>query len=325
MIDLKKMFVLVPAGTIGTGQGKTTIEAIKAVSTTNFQKIYFVEDTNEIVVKGVAYGANPTDLARIAALETSVGNLDGATDGLVQKVAALTTLLGANELASGTANVLTRISALETLVGDDAADADTVINKLKEVYDWFAQVAETETGKALIADVAANKAAIGTATVGTAGEAGYVEGTGLTKRIEALEAKNAAENFTVEDAAVEGKYVSSVSQGADGKIVVSREELPQLSVKSNSSDFVAVSKHEVEIKTVALADTVGMTKNADGTWSAGTATSQANGLTTAADVAAEIVADEEVIAAALNDHESRITGIKDDLEAWDMWTTYTVA
>lgn len=56
---------------------------------------------------------------------------------------------------------------------------------------------------------------------------------------------------------------------------------------------------------------MGLTKNADtGKWEAGTADAQSTGLATAADVAAEIVSDEEVIATALNDHENRLKAVE---------------
>ena len=70
--------------------------------------------------------------------------------------------------------------------------------------------------------------------------------------------------------------------------------------------------YNIAAKITSIKDAVGMTKNEDGTWSSadGTVT---DGLVSAADVAAEIVADEQVIAAALNDHESRIKVIEDTL------------
>lgn len=88
-------------------------------------------------------------------------------------------------------------------------------------------------------------------------------------------------------------------------ISVTRANLPTLSVKAGSGQFAAVNNHEVQIKTTAL-NTVGLTKTEAGKWQAGTVDAQSTGLATAADVAAEIVSDEEVIATALNDHETRL-------------------
>lgn len=270
----------------------------------------------------------------------------------------------------------TRVTSIETLI---TSDKNGTINKVSEVIDWFKGVAEGEGGAKLLADVAANKTAIGTQTVdGTAG-------TGIYKRIEDLEAKkhtvsdvtattgkyvsgvkvdetgaltiketeltaagvaatpitagdetvavegdkvstqiaslaksikaaaktadDAIKALDVTDTAVVGQYVSAVSE-TDGKITVTRADLPTLSVKTGSEQFAAVNNHEVEIKTTAL-NTVGLIKDADsGKWQAGTADAKSTGLATAADVAAEIVSDEEVIATALNDHETRLKTVE---------------
>lgn len=267
----------------------------------------------------------------------------------------------------------TRVTSIETLI---TSDKDGTINKVSEVVNWFKGVAEGEGGAKLLADVAANKAAIGTKTV--------TNTNSIYKRIEDLEAKkhtvsnvvadtgkcvsgvHVAEDGTltidqdelaatnikatainagdetvavdgdkvstqianlaksikaatktaddaikaldVTDTAVVGKYVSAVSE-TDGKITVTRADLPTLSVKAGSEQFAAVNNHEVEIKTTAL-NTVGLTKNEAGKWQAGTADAKSTGLATAADVAAEIVSDEEVIATALNDHETRLKTVE---------------
>lgn len=88
------------------------------------------------------------------------------------------------------------------------------------------------------------------------------------------------------------------------------------------SEFIAVTekdenKQTISAKTKALGDAVGMTKGGDGKWTAADGTVTEDGLVTAADVAAEIVADELVIATALNDFQTRIT----DLENADAVTT----
>ena len=135
----------------------------------------------------------------------------------------------------------------------------------------------------------------------------------------AIAANTAAiEALDVTDTAAAGQYVSAVSQ-TNGKITVTREVLPTLSVKTGSETYVGVANHEVEIKTSALGS-VGITLE-NGKWTPGTATSE-TGLATAADVATEIANDELVIAAALNDHEARIqtaesdiTTAKDDIAA----------
>lgn len=302
-ININKLFVTVPAGN----------EAAALVASSqagNVKKIYFFED-GRIVNNGKEYSIATADYAAVKAAvtkldgaETVTGSvlylIKGAKDELNNTISAVDTKVD---------GVNTRVEAIETLIGKDVEDADAVINTVSEVLKWFAGVQETDTGAQLIADVAANKTAIGTKAV----EGGV--STGLYKEIEdakaaAIAANTAAiEALDVTDAAEAGKYVSAVSQ-TDGKITVTREALPTLSVKTGSETYVGVANHEVEIKTSALGS-VGITFE-NNKWTAGTATSE-TGLATAADVATEIANDELVIAAALNDHEARIQTAEADI------------
>ena len=75
MADLNKMFVLVPKG-LGT-----TVASIKEASKTS-NKIYFLEEYNQIVAKGTVYGVDPVSSTKL----TSTRNALGATvagDGTV--------------------------------------------------------------------------------------------------------------------------------------------------------------------------------------------------------------------------------------------------
>lgn len=326
------------------------------------------------------FGAIAKEADRAETNETAISDLLGTKDDDKTKETAFGKI--ADEKARATeaeGKLNTRVTNIETIIGDaQNPDADSVINKVTEVIDWFKDVSETEKGATLISDVATNKAAIGTKTVentnsiykriedleakkhtvsDVAAETGkcvsgvHVDETGaltidqtelaaaninataiaegdatvavegdkvdaqiasLAKSIKsaAKSADDAIKGLDVVDTAVEGKYVSAVSE-EDGKITVTRTDLPTLSVKTGSESYVAVDNHEVEIKTTAL-NTVGLTKNADsGKWQAGTADAKSTGLATAADVAAEIVSDEEVIATALNDHENRLKKVED--------------
>ena len=301
--------------------------------------------------------------------------LGTATDGSTANTAFGKIAAEADRATKAEGSLNTRVTSIETLI---TSDKDGTINKVSEVIDWFKDVEEGEGGAKLLADVATNKAAIGTEKTTDK------PGTGIYKRIEDLEAKKhkvsdvvadagkcvsgvhvaedgtltidqdelAAANINaaainagdatvavegtnvsaqitslaksikaaskaadaaigaldVTDTAVDGKYVSAVSE-TDGKIKVTRANLPTLSVKEGSEQFAAVNNHEVEIKTTAL-NTVGLTKTEDGKWQAGTVEAKSTGLATAADVAAEIVSDEEVIATALNDHETRLKTVE---------------
>lgn len=307
----------------------------------------------------------------------SAALLGTATDASTANTAFGKIAAEADRATKAEGSLNTRVTSIETLIGDAGnPDADSVINKVTEVIDWFKDVSETEKGATLISDVAANKAAIGTKTVentnsiykriedleakkhtvsnvvadagkcvsgvhvnengvltidqaelaaaninATAISAGdetvAVEGDKVSTQIASLAksikaaaktADDAIKALDVTDTAVDGKYVSAVSE-TDGKITVTRADLPTLSVKAGSEQFAAVNNHEVEIKTTAL-NTVGLIKTEAGKWQAGTADAQSTGLATAADVAAEIVSDEEVIATALNDHENRLKTVE---------------
>ena len=319
-------------------------------------------DANKVVT------VTETDIASAQLLGT-------ATDGSTANTAFGKIAAEADRATKAEGGLNTRVTSIETLI---TSDKDGTINKVSEVVNWFKGVEEGEGGAKLLADVAANKTAIGTEKTTDK------PGTGIYKRIEDLEAKkhkvsdvtaatgkyvsgvkvdetgaltiketeltaagvaataidagdetvavegnkvstqiaslaksikaaaktadDAIKALDVTDTAVNGQYVSAVSE-TDGKITVTRADLPTLSVKTGSEQFAAVNNHEVEIKTTAL-NTVGLTKTEAGKWQAGTVDAQSTGLATAADVAAEIVSDEEVIATALNDHETRLKTVE---------------
>ena len=292
-ININKLFVSVPAGNEAAALAAST-------NAGNVKKIYFFAD-GRIVNNGKEYSIATADYAAVKAAVTKLDGAENVTGSV------LNLIKGAKDELNGTiSGVNTRVEAIETLIGKDVEDADAVINTVSEVLKWFAGVQETDTGAALIADVAANKTAIGTKAV-----EGGAAATGLYKEIEDAKAAATAaiEALDTPDTAEAGKYVSAVSQ-ENGKITVTRADLPTLSVKTGSETYVGVANHEVEIKTSALGS-VGI-KFENDKWTAGTATSE-TGLATAADVATEIANDELVIAAALNDHEARLQTAENDI------------
>lgn len=234
----------------------------------------------------------------------------GAT--LISDVAANKTAIGIEKTTdkpgTGIYKRLEDLEAKKHTVSDVVADAGKCVSGVHVAEDGALTIDQAELAATNINATAISE---GEATVA-------VEGTKVSEQIESLAksikataktADDAIKALDVEDTAEDGKYVSAVSE-TDGKITVTRADLPTLSVKTGSEQFAAVNNHEVEIKTTAL-NTVGLTKNADtGKWEAGTADVQSTGLATAADVAAEIVSDEEVIATALNDHENRLKAVE---------------
>ena len=300
-MNLQKLFVWVASGVAFDGA---------TVSTANPSKIYFDANTNKIWVKGTSFGFEAGDVATLKnAIDTLNGGIDvpGSVDQKIK--AAVDGILGEGEISQA---------------------YDTI----KEIADWIAAdpTRAAEVAQKIAENTAAIQAEVTRATTKENELAASISGevtrateaeASLSGRIDTLEAKK---HVVSDKTATAGNYVSGVHVSETGALTIDETALPQLSVKAGSGDFVAVDNHQVEIKTVSLIDTVGMTKGSDGTWTAGTAVAQSNGLATAADVAAEIVADEEVIAAALNDHESRLKNIFTTLESSPetlYWETYT--
>lgn len=154
----------------------------------------------------------------------------------------------------------------------------------------------------------------------------YTKSTGLFAKVEELEEKVGDKDvetaigsalkdlFDNATASQPTGYVTGLSIGEDGKLSVTKSDLPELSVNEGSENYVEVNDHSVGVKTTALGD-VNLVKGDDGKWTAPESVTTPTGLATAADVAAEIVANEQVVAAALNDHEDRITDNTEDIES----------
>lgn len=231
---------------------------------------------------------------------------------LLSDVAANKTAIG-TETVDGTAGtgIYKRIEDLEAKkhkVSDVTADAGKCVSGVHVDGNGALTIDQTELAAT---NINATAIVAGDDTVAVEGDKVALQIESLAKSIKTAtkSADDAIKALDVTDTAEEGKYVSAVSQ-KDGVITVTRADLPTLSVKVGSEQFVGVDNHAVEIKTTAL-NTVGLTKNADtGKWQAGTADAESTGLATAADVAAEIVSDEEVIATALNDHENRLKTVE---------------
>ena len=367
--------------TAKTAFGKIAAEAARATGaeTGLSNRIKTLEDKKYTTVTPktdghVKVAVNANNVVTVTEEDIASAQLLGtATDGSTANTAFGKIAAEADRATKAEGGLNTRVTSIETLI---TSDNNGTINKVSEVVNWFKGVAEGEGGAKLLADVAANKTAIGTKTVEnnnsiykriedleakkhtvsdkTATTGKYVSGvkvdetgaltiketaltaagvaatpitagdttvavtganvsdqiTSLAKSIKAATktADDAIKALDVADTAVAGQYVSAVSE-TDGKITVTRADLPTLSVKTGSEQFAAVNNHEVEIKTTAL-NTVGLTKTESGKWQAGTADAKSTGLATAADVAAEIVSDEEVIAIALNDHETRLKTVE---------------
>ena len=232
----------------------------------------------------------------------------GAT--LISDVAANKTAIGTKTVENSN-SIYKRIEDLEAkkhTKSDVTADAGKCVSGIHVDENGALTIDQAELSAG---NINATAIVAGDDTVAVEGDkvASQIESLAKSIKTATKSADDAIKALDVTDTAVEGKYVSAVSE-EDGKITVTRADLPTLSVKTGSEQFAAVNNHEVEIKTTAL-NTVGLTKNTDtGKWQAGTADAKSTGLATAADVAAEIVSDEEVIATALNDHENRLKTVE---------------
>lgn len=270
---------------------------------------------------------------RVTNIETLIGDAENPdTDSVINKVtevidwfkdvsetekgATLISDVAANKAAIGTKTV-ENSNSIYKRIEDLEAKKHKVSDVTAATGKYVSGVKVDETGALTIKETALTAAGVAATAIDAGDETVAVEGTNVSAQITSLakSIKDAAKTtddaikaLDVEDTAVDGQYVSAVSE-TDGKITVTRADLPTLSVKTGSEQFAAVNNHEVEIKTTAL-NTVGLTKTEAGKWQAGTADAKSTGLATAADVAAEIVSDEEVIATALNDHENRLKTVE---------------
>ena len=126
--------------------------------------------------------------------------------------------------------------------------------------------------------------------------------------------QDASANLSVTNASalLTGESISAIKNYVDAVALANQEAIE---INTDSSAYLTVdasNDHLIGVKVTTLGEAVGLTKSENGTWVTPEGiTAVAPGLATAADVAAEIVADEKVIAAALNEHELAINALED--------------
>lgn len=326
------------------GHVKVAVDANNVVTVTedNIASATLLGATNDASTKSTAFGKIAAEAYRATKAEgglntrvTSIETLiTSDKDGTINKVSEVINWFnGVKESESG-AQLLQDVADNKAAIGTQtvAGTAGTGIYKRIEDLEakkhkvsdvsaatgkYVSGVKVDETGALTIKETELTAAGVAATAINAGDATVAVEGTNVSDQITSLaksikatskDATAAIKALDVTDTAVTGQYVSAVSE-TDGKIKVTRANLPTLSVKTGSGQFAAVNNHEVEIKTTAL-NTVGLTKTSAGKWQAGTVDAKSTGLATAADVAAEIVSDEEVIATALNDHETRLKTVE---------------
>lgn len=298
------------ASTANTAFGKIAAEADRAT------KAEGSLDTRVTNIETLIGDAGNPDEDRVINKVTEV--IDWFKDvAETEKGATLISDVAANKAAIGTKSV-ENSNSIYKRIEDLEAKKHTVSDVTAATGKYVSGVKVDETGALTIKETELTAAGVAATPITAGDETVAVEGDKVSKQIASLAksikaaaktADDAIKALDVTDTAVAGQYVSAVSE-TDGKITVTRADLPTLSVKEGSGQFAAVNNHEVEIKTTAL-NTVGLIKDADsGKWKPGAVDAKSTGLATAADVAAEIVSDEEVIATALNDHENRLKTVE---------------
>lgn len=333
-----KKYTTVNAKDDGHVKVKVTADNVVTVTEDDIASAALLGTVDDAAGTATAFGKIADEKARAinaeGGLNTRVTNIEtlitSDKDGTINKVSEVIDWFKGVAEGEGGAKLLSDVAANKTAIGTETVDGTAGTGIYKRLEDLEAKKhtvsdVTATTGKCVsgihvdengaltidqtelsAANINATAIADGADTVAVEGDKVDAQIASLAKSIKAAAktADDAIKALDVEDTAVDGKYVSAVSE-RDGKITVTRADLPTLSVKTGSEQFAAVNNHEVEIKTTVL-NTVGLTKTEAGKWQAGTVDATSTGLATAADVAAEIVSDEEVIATALNDHETRL-------------------
>ena len=337
-----KKYTTVNAKADGHVKVEVTADNVVTVTEDDIASAALLGNVDDVAGTATAFGkiADETKRATTAEgkLDTRVTDIEtlitSDKDGTINKVSEVIDWFKGVAEGEGGAKLLSDVAANKTAIGTEKTTDKPGTGIYKRLEDLEAKKhtvsdVTATTGKCVsgihvdengaltidqtelsAANINATAIVAGDDTVAVEGDKVASQIASLAKSIKAAAktADDAIKALDVTDTAVEGKYVSAVSE-EDGKITVTRADLPTLSVKTGSEQFAAVNNHEVEIKTTAL-NTVGLTKTEAGKWQAGAVDATSTGLATAADVAAEIVSDEEVIATALNDHENRLKTVE---------------
>ena len=205
--------------TAKTAFGKIAAETVRAtgVETGLSSRIKTLEDKKYTTVTPKADGHVKVEVSSDNVVTVTEDDIaSAALLGTAADVSTANTAFGkiaaeADRATKAEGGLNTRVTSIETLI---TSDNNGTINKVSEVVNWFKGVAEGEGGAKLLADVAANKTAIGTKTV--------ENDKSIYKRIEDLEAKK----HKVSDVtAATGKYVSGVHVNEEGTLTIDQTEL----------------------------------------------------------------------------------------------------
>lgn len=257
--------------------GETTL----AISNSNLEsRIKALEDFNKVAdsddkINTVKDILDWFDTVSEASTNYTV-TVDGSTIDLGKGQAGLLTSVAHNKKdIAGIKATIDSLDVQDTSVGDG-----NVVVKYKQ-----------ENGKVTISDVSVTE----------------------TSALFTPAAENTSANLSVGNASalLTGESISVIKNYVDAVALANQEAI---TINTDSSAYLTVdasNDHLIGVNVTTLGEAVGLTKREDGTWATPEGvTTVAPGLATAADVAAEIVADEKVIAAALNEHELAINALE---------------
>lgn len=256
--------------------GETTL----AISNSNLEsRIKALEDFNKVAdsddkINTVKDILDWFDTVSEASTNYTV-TVDGSTIDLGKGQAGLLTSVAHNKKdIAGIKATIDSLDVQDTSVGDG-----NVVVKYKQ-----------ENGKVTISDVSVTE----------------------TSALFTPAAENTSANLSVGNASalLTGESISVIKNYVDAVALANQEAI---TINTDSSAYLTVdasNDHLIGVNVTTLGEAVGLTKSGD-TWvTPEGVTTVAPGLATAADVAAEIVADEKVIAAALNEHELAINALE---------------
>lgn len=257
--------------------GETTL----AISNSNLEtRVKALEDFNTIADSDAKINTVKDILDWFDSVSEASTNyqisIDGSTMDLGKGQAGLLTSVARNK--KDIADIKSTIDSLD--VKDTSVGKGNVVVKYKQ-----------ENGKVTISDVSVTE----TSAVFT----------------EATQDASANLSVTSASALLTGESISVIKNYVDAVAAANQEAI---TINTDSSAYLTVdasNDHLIGVNVTTLGEAVGLTKSENGTWvTPEGVTAVAPGLASAADVAAEIVADEKVIAAALNEHELAINALE---------------
>lgn len=190
-LNLNKLFVRVPS------TASATTDQIKTLSqqTGNDKKVYFVEATNEIVVKGVVYGVDPSTVEKISDLQALIG-AEKITDpaalsqtiiGRLEKLEAIKIATASEPYLSLTLDSSVPTIGVKTIPIENASNGSTGLLDAAAAKGYIdAEIAKATT------EVVEGKGIDVTETTHTDGHAIYTIDSSLTLQYNEASGNNAA-------------------------------------------------------------------------------------------------------------------------------------